>query len=66
METKYDYSALTEFFNTIVSPAELAEELAQLAFNYASTIREGDITSFQTDMDTIGVLRNALLQVKPQ
>lgn len=40
-EKQYDLSGFNQLFNESLSPRELADELVQLLFNYASCVDEG-------------------------
>lgn len=60
---EYDLSSIQELFNEMESPRQLADDLAQLIFNYASLVTEDNIEVFKNDLSTISVLRDALIKV---
>lgn len=57
MENKnYDLSPLNEFFNTQMRPAELANSLAKLMFNYASCTENTEQDVFRYDVGMLAQL----------
>lgn len=49
---QYDFTSLNDFFNEIMSPNELACDIVQLLFNYASCVDEDNLECFKNDVGT--------------
>ena len=60
----YDLTSLNSFFNEFISPKELADELVQILFNYASCVNEETLECFKNDADTINLLYQEITKVK--
>ena len=61
---QYDLSELNEFFNEVGTPKQIAAELVNLLFNYASCIDEDNLKLFKSDVSTIYVLYNELTKIE--
>ena len=61
---EYDFTSLNDFFNEFISPKELADELVQILFNYASCVNEETLECFKNDADTINLLYQEITKVK--
>lgn len=63
-EKQYDLSGFNQLFNESLSPRELADELVQLLFNYASCVDEGNAELFRNDASTIYLIHQELINIK--
>lgn len=45
-------------------PKELADELVQILFNYASCVNEETLECFKNDVDTINLIHSELIKIK--
>ena len=61
---QYDFSSLNKFFNESQSPAELADDLVELAFNYAMLADQRLIEQFKNDMSTIYLILQEVKKIK--
>ena len=50
---QYDLSELNKFFNEVGTPKQIASELVNLLFNYASCVDEDNLELFKADVGTI-------------
>ena len=60
----YDLTSLNSFFNEFMSPKELADQLVQILFNYASCVNEETLECFKNDVDTINLIHSELIKIK--
>lgn len=60
----YDLTSLNDFFNEFMPPKELADQLVQILFNYASCINEETLECFKNDVDTINLIHRELIKIK--
>lgn len=63
-ERQYDLSGFNQLFNQSLTPRELADELVQLLFNYASCVDEDSVGLFRNDVSTIYLIHNELLKIE--
>ena len=63
-EKQYDFTSMNDFFNQFGSPRQLADELVQLLFNYASCVDEDSVDLFRNDVSTIYLIHSELLKVE--
>jgi hypothetical protein len=63
-EKQYDFTSMNDFFNQFESPRQLADELVQLLFNYASCVDEDSVDLFRNDVSTIYLIHSELLKVE--
>ena len=63
-EKQYDLSGFNQLFNESLPPRELADELVQLLFNYASCVDEGNAELFRNDASTIFLIHQELINIK--
>lgn len=63
-EKQYDFTSMNDFFNQFESPRQLADELVQLLFNYASCVDEDSVDLFRNDVGTIYLIHSELLKVE--
>lgn len=63
-EKQYDLSGFNQLFNESLSPRQLADELVQLLFNYASCVDEGNAELFRNDVSTIYIIHQELINIK--
>jgi hypothetical protein len=61
---QYDFTSLNDFFNEFMSPKELADQLVQILFNYASCVNEETLECFKNDADTINLLYQEITKIK--
>lgn len=61
---QYDLSAIDELFKNCITPAELREELIELAFDYAQFVEDGATDLFKNHMSILYVLCNTLQDVR--
>lgn len=61
---QYDLSELNKFFNEVGIPKQIASELVNLLFNYASCVDEDNLEVFKADVGTIYVLYNELTKIE--
>ncbi|RYT78642.1 hypothetical protein EAJ04_25155 [Bacteroides faecis] len=61
---QYDLSELNKFFNEVGTPKQIASELVNLLFNYASCVDEDNLELFKADVGTIYVLYNELTKLE--
>ncbi len=61
---QYDFTSLNDFFNIFTSPKELADELVEVLFNYASCVNEENLENFKNDAATINLLYHEITKIK--
>lgn len=60
---EYDFTSLNDFFNEFMPPKELAGQLVQILFNYASCVNEETLECFKNDVDTINLLYQEITKI---
>lgn len=49
---QYDFTSFNEMLNNFITPEELAKNIVQLLFNYASIVDEESLGQFKDDVGT--------------
>lgn len=63
-QKQYDFSSLNVFFNDMEKPQELANDLVELAFNYAMLLDDYSVDLFKNDMSTIYLIWQEVNKIK--
>lgn len=66
MENKkqYDFTSLNDFFNQFESPRQLADDVVQILFNYASLVNEDTLEQFRDDVCTLLLIYDELIEIE--
>lgn len=61
----YDFEELSEFFNKVESPSELADDVLQVVFNYVA-MYNNDWNTLGNDIGTLHLIYEQLKKIKPK
>lgn len=61
----YDFEELSEFFNKVESPSELADDVLQVVFNYVAMYND-DWNTLGNDIGTLQLIYEQLKKIKPK
>lgn len=61
---QYDFTSFNEMLNNFITPEELAKNIVQILFNYASVVDEESLGQFKDDVDTINLLYQEITKIR--
>lgn len=61
---QYDFSGFNRLLNEFESPRQLADDIVQLLFNYASLVDEDSLGQFREDVGTLFLIHNELINIE--
>lgn len=61
---QYDFTSFNEMLNNFITPEELAKNIVQLLFNYASIVDEESLGQFKDDVGTLYIIHEGITKIR--
>ncbi len=61
---QYDFTSFNEMLNNFITSEELAKNIVQLFFNYASIVDEESLGQFKDDVGTLYIIHEEITKIR--